>query len=110
YMKSNLRRIVGDIGQTEIENLTNSLEVAIELDVFYRVVDHFYRLAKKGGVMMAWQLVMILPQLMEMGEALFTASAHFQSGLPIGDGFGPMVSRKFTAPDQKDVSDDSETS
>jgi hypothetical protein len=110
YMKSNLKRIVGDVSQSDLETLTNSLEVAVELNVFYRIVDHFYRLAKKGGVMMAWQLVMVLPMLMELGEALFAASLHFKSGLPIGDGFGPMVARRFTGPESKDTSSDSETS
>jgi hypothetical protein len=100
YMKSNLRRIVNHpgvepISQSDLENLTNSLEVAVELDTFYRVVDHYYRLAKKGGVFMAYQLVMVLPMLMEMGEALLAASSHFGTGLPIGDGFGPMVARQF---------------
>jgi hypothetical protein len=95
FMKSNLRRIVGNVSQSDLENVTNSLEVAVELDVFHRVVDHYYRLAKKGGVFMAYQLVMVLPMLMEMGEALLAASGHFGTGLPIGDGFGPMVAQKF---------------
>src|SRR6266566_8413449 len=95
YLKSGLRRIVGNVSQSDLENLTNSLEVAIELNIFFKVVDHFYRLAKKGDIMMAYMLKMGLAQLMEMGEALFAASTHFQSGLPIGDTFGPMVASRL---------------
>lgn len=95
YLKANIRRIIGDRPQVDIENITNSLEVAIELDIFYRVVDHFFRQAKKGGIMMAYMLVANLPQLMEMADALQAASNHFQTGLPIGDSFGPMVARQF---------------
>ena len=95
YLKSGLRRIVGNVSQSDLENLTNSLEVAIELNIFYKVVDHFYRLAKKGDFMMAYMIKMGLTQLMEMGEALFAASSHFQSGLPIGDTFGPMVAGRL---------------
>ncbi len=116
YLKNGLLRIVNKpgvepISQSDLENLTNSLEVAIELNVFYKVVEHFYKLAKKGGVMMAFMLSAILPQLMEMAEALNTASGHFQSGLPIGDGFGPMVVQRFVkdTPTQ-DLSNDKETS
>lgn len=105
YMKNNLSRIVGNVSQSDLENVTNSLEVAVELDIFHRVVDHFYRQAKKGGVMGAYMLIMALPQLMEMAEALFTASAHFQSGLPIGDTFGPMVASKFGGTDDLVYSD-----
>ncbi len=98
YLKSGLRRLIGEnhiISQSDLENLTNSLEVAIELNIFYKVVDHFYRLAKKGDFMMAYMIKMGLTQLMEMGEALFAASSHFQSGLPIGDTFGPMVASRL---------------
>jgi hypothetical protein len=95
YLKSGLRRIVGNVSQSDLENLTNSLEVAIELNIFYKVVDHFYRLAKKGDFMMAYMIKMGLTQLMEIGEALFAASSHFQSGLPIGDTFGPMVASRL---------------
>ncbi len=95
YLKSNLRRIVGDVSQTDLENLTNTLEVAIEINIIYKVVDHFYRLAKKGDVMMAYMVKMGLTQLMEYSEALFAASPYFQSGLPIGDTFGPMVASRL---------------
>jgi hypothetical protein len=96
YLKNGLKRIVrrdgvADISQASLENLTNSLEVAIELNVFVKVVEHFVKLAKKAGMLAVYQIAMVLPMLMEMGEALNEAAKHFESGLPIGDGFGPMV-------------------
>ncbi len=117
YLKAGLRRIVNIpnaelISQSDLENLTNSLEVSIELNVFYKVVEHFFKLAKKQGLMMVYQLSMVLPMLMEIAEALFVASGHFASGLPIGDGFGPMIARKLagTMKENPDVSTDAETS
>ncbi len=96
YLKKNVARIVPDLSQSQIENLTNSLEVAIELNMFYKVVEHFVKLAKKMGILAIYQIIMILPMLMDMAEALFTASGHFASGKPMGDGFGPMVAARFT--------------
>jgi hypothetical protein len=113
YLKNGLRRIVNvpglpgeSISQSDLENLTNSMEVAIELNVFHKVVEHFYKQAKKGGMMGAYMLLMALPQLMEMAEALGAASGHFQSGLPIGDGFGPMVANRIS----RDLGADTENS
>jgi len=105
FLKSNLKRIVGNVSQSDLENLTNSLEVAVELDIIHRVIDHFFRLAKKGGIMGAYMILMALPELMKMSEALSAASAHFQTGLPIGDTFGPMVAAKFSGTEAEDVSD-----
>lgn len=119
YLKNGLRRIVnvpgmpGEIiSQSDLENLTNSLEVAVELNIFYKVVEHFVKLAKKVGVMAVWQIAMILPMLMEMAEALGAASGHFNTGMPIGDSFGPMVARKLsgTSQENRDISNDPETS
>jgi hypothetical protein len=109
FLKSNLKRIVGDVSQSDLENLTNSLEVAVELDIIHRVIDHFFRLAKKGGIMGAYMILMALPELMKMADALNAASAHFQTGLPIGDTFGPMVAAKFQGTEAEDVSDSETT-
>jgi hypothetical protein len=105
YMKSNLRRIIGETSQSDLENVTNTLETAITLDVIHKIVDHYYRLAKKGGIMGAYMLVMALPELIKMAEAFGEASKHFTTGLPIGDTFGPMVAARFGGSEAQDVSD-----
>jgi hypothetical protein len=117
YLKAGLRKIVNKpsvepISQSDLETLENSLEVAIELTTFYKVVDHFFRQAKKGNLMSAVMIVYALPQLLEMAEALKAAAGHFQSGLPIGDGFGPMVAQRFVKDSTglEDISRDPETS
>ena len=120
YLKNGLKRIVNrpgvePVSQSELENLTNSLEVAIELNVFVKVVEHFVKLSKKAGMLAVYQIFMILPMILEMGEALNEAAKHFGTGLPIGDGFGPMVAQRFVKNgdgmmDSEDHSTDSETS
>jgi len=110
YLKNGLKRVVNapnlePISQSDLENLTNSLEVAIKLNIFYKVVEHFVKLAKKGGLMWVYTLSMQLPMLMDMAESLGAASGHFQSGLPIGDGFGPMVASKLSAGGVESCSD-----
>ncbi len=123
FLKNGLRKIVNipgvePISQHELENLTNSLEVTIELSLFYKIVEHFFKLAKKSkgaGLMWAYQLAMIMPMLLELAEAYNAAALHFPTGLPVGDGFGPMVARKFVENSDKmqeaeDISQDKETS
>src|SRR5438309_12124215 len=72
------------------------MEISIELDQMYRVVRHFYLLAKKqGGLMALAQLQMAMPSIMEEAEAYSSAIDAFAQGKPIGDGIGPMVASKI---------------
>src|SRR2546422_11663692 len=62
----------------------------------YRVVRHFYLLARKqGGMLALYQLQMDMPQIMEEAEAYSSAIDAFAKGNPIGDGIGPLIASKM---------------
>jgi hypothetical protein len=62
----------------------------------YRVVRHFYLLARKqGGIIALYQLQMAMPQIMEEAEAYNAAIDAFSKGQPIGDGVGPLIASKM---------------
>src|SRR2546428_7434290 len=64
----------------------------------FRLVRHFYLLAKKtGGIMALAQLQMALPMIMEEAEAYGAAIDAFAKAQPIGDGVGPLVVSQITA-------------
>jgi hypothetical protein len=86
------------IGATdaEVNTLSNQMEISIGLDQMYRVVRHFYLLARKqGGILALYQLQMAMPQIMEEAEAYSSAISAFAKGQPIGDGIGPLIASKM---------------
>src|SRR2546427_432220 len=98
YMKANLRMIVPDVTDSELQSLTCMLEVTMTLNQIYLIVDHFYKLGKKQGMIFVYQLAMIMGMILEMAESMFTALPAFEKGITelIGDSFGPLVASKFT--------------
>src|SRR5207247_7751154 len=80
----------------EVNTLSNQMEISIGADQMYRVVRHFYLLARKqGGILALYQLQMAMPQIMEEAEAYSSAIDAFAKGNPIGDGIGPLIARKM---------------
>jgi hypothetical protein len=97
HLKSEVRRLVAGASETEVDNLTNLLEVSISLDAMYRVVRHYYLQSKRqGGLLALAQLQMSLPTIMEEAEAYNSAVDAFAAGKPIGDGVGPLVAKQFS--------------
>src|SRR6267143_1553176 len=91
-----VRKMAPGATDAEVNTLTNQMEISIGLDQMYRVVRHFYLLAKKqGGFMALAQLQMAMPSIMEEAEAYSSAIDAFAQGKPIGDGIGPMVASKM---------------
>src|SRR6267143_1553852 len=91
-----VRKMAPGATDAEVNTLTNQMEISIGLDQMYRVVRHFYLLAKKqGGLMALAQLQMAMPSIMEEAEAYSSAIDAFAQGKPIGDGIGPMVASKM---------------
>jgi hypothetical protein len=81
---------------TQIRDLESTLEVALALNYFYKVVRHFYILGKKTlSYYVILQLQMILPLLMREADAYASALKAFTSGQPIGDGAGALVAAKL---------------
>ncbi len=80
----------------ERNNLENLVEVSQALNLYYKVIRHFYILGKKTmNIYVIMQVHMILPQLVQMVEAYASGIQAFQEGMPIGDGVGPIVAAKM---------------
>ncbi|MEM2910764.1 MAG: DUF1512 family protein [Nitrososphaerota archaeon] len=80
----------------KVKTLANLLEVARTTNYLYRVVRHYYLLGKKtANIYLILQLQMLMPQLMEITEALRLASYAFAYGQPIGDGIGVLAVAKL---------------
>ena len=95
-LKTEVKAIASGATDAEVNTLSNQMEISIGLDQMYRVVRHFYLLAKKqGGILALYQLQMAMPQIMEEAEAYNSAIDAFAKGQPIGDGIGPLIASKM---------------
>ena len=95
-LKTEVKTIATGATDAEVNTLSNQMEISIGLDQMYRVVRHFYLLARKqGGILALYQLQMAMPQIMEEAEAYSSAIAAFEKGQPIGDGIGPLIASKM---------------
>lgn len=82
--------------EPQIKNLENTLEAALVLNYFYKVIRHFYMLGKKTmSLYIIMQLQMVLPLVMREAEAFASALKAFTYGQPIGDGAGALVAAKL---------------
>jgi hypothetical protein len=77
-------------------NLENLLEAGLALNVFYKVIRHYYLMGKKTmNIYIIMQIHMILPMIIQQIEAYSSALQAFKEGIPIGDSVGPIVAAKF---------------
>ncbi len=98
HLKQEVRTVAIGASEAEVNTLTNQLEVSIGLDAMYRIVRHYYLLARKqGGLLALAQLQMALPTIMEEAEAYSAAIDAFAQGKPVGDGVGPLVASRLAA-------------
>jgi len=98
HLKMEVKAIAPNATESDVNTLSNQLEISIGLDGMFRLVRHFYLLAKKtGGIMALAQLQMALPMIMEEAEAYGAAIDAFAKAQPIGDGVGPLVVSQITA-------------
>jgi hypothetical protein len=94
--KDEVKLMIPEADETEINNITNMLEAALVLNQFYKIVRHFFLTGKKtSSFYIILQLQMILPQVMKEAEAHAKALKAFTFGQPIGDGIGPLVVSKL---------------
>ena len=95
-LKTEVKTIAVGATDAQVNTLSNQMEISIGLDQMYRVVRHFYLLARKqGGIIALYQLQMAMPQIMEEAEAYSSAIAAFEKGEPIGDGIGPLIASRI---------------
>jgi hypothetical protein len=94
--KDEVKIMVPDADETQINNLSNVLEAALSLNFIYKFVRHFYLTGKKtSSFYIILQLQMILPQIMKESRAYASALTAFKVGQPIGDGIGPLVAARM---------------
>ena len=82
--------------RVEVQNLTNLAEAVRALNYLYKVINHYYLIARKfKSLWLILQLNALLPFVSEEVKALEGAVKAFKHGLPIGDAAGPYVVAKL---------------
>jgi len=95
-LEDEVRAIAPGASDSELNNLNLLLEASMALNVYYKVIRHFYLLGRKTmNIYVIMQIHMILPMLMREIEAYSSALQAFQEGMPIGDGIGAFVAAKM---------------
>ena len=94
--KDEVKLIAPSADPTQINNLENSLEAAMALNLIYKVIRHYYMLGIKTlSLYVIMQIQMVLPLIMREAEAFAVALKAFAFGQPIGDGAGQLVTAKL---------------
>jgi len=94
--KDDVKLMAPQADETQINNLENTLEAALALNIIYKIIRHFYLLGKKTlSLYIIMQVQMVLPLIMKEAEAFSSALKAFQLGQPIGDGAGALVAAKL---------------
>ncbi len=94
--KDEVKLIAPEADEVQINNLENTLEAALALNLIYKVIRHFYLLGKKTlSLYIIMQLQMVLPLIMREAKAYASALKAFTDGQPIGDGAGALVAAKL---------------
>jgi hypothetical protein len=106
--KDEVRLMVPEADETQINNLTNMLEATLFLHQTYKLVRHFYLSGKKtSSFYIILQLQMILPQILKESQAYASALTAFKVGQPIGDGVGALVAAKLMrGKEERDIAQD----
>jgi hypothetical protein len=93
--RAEIKGIMSGADPVSLSVAQNMLELASGLNTIHKVVRHYYLLGRKGGSFSLMQLQMSLPQVMEQASAMSKAMDSIKTGMPIGDGVGPLVASKF---------------
>jgi hypothetical protein len=94
--KDEVKLMAPEANEVQLNNLENTLEAAMALNIIYKVIRHFYILGKKTlSLYVIMQVQMVLPLIMKEAEAFASALKAFATGQPIGDGAGALVAAKM---------------
>jgi len=94
--KDEVKLMAPEADEVQLNNLENTLEVAMVLNIIYKVIRHFYILGKKTlSLYIIMQVQMVLPLIMREAKAFASALKAFATGQPIGDGAGALVAAKL---------------
>ncbi len=92
-----VRRLISqEIEESKIRNLSNMVEATMALNIIYKIIQHYYLLAKKTkNFFVMAQLQMIAPLIFNEAKSYLQALNAFKLGTPIGDTIGPLIVHKF---------------
>lgn len=94
--KREVEQMAPEATPAQRNNLENLLEASLALNLFYKVIRHYYLMGKKTmNIYIIMQIHMILPMLIQQIEAYSAALQAFRDGIPIGDSVGPIVASKL---------------
>ena len=94
--EAEVKAMAPSASDSEVNNLENLLEAALALNVYYKVIRHFYLLGKRTmNIYVIMQIHMILPMIMREIEAYSAALQAFKEGMPIGDGVGALTAARL---------------
>ncbi len=94
--KREVEQMAPEATPAQRNNLENLLEASLALNMFYKVIRHYYLMGKKTmNIYVIMQIHMILPMLMQQIDAYSAALQAFRDGVPIGDSVGPIVASKL---------------
>jgi len=81
-----------DLEEYRIRNLSNMIEATLALNLLYKILEHYYLLAKKtGNYFLVAQLQMLAPLAFNEAKAYLYAVNAFKLGTPVGDSVGPLT-------------------
>jgi hypothetical protein len=94
--EAEVRAMAPEASDSEVNNMENLLEASLALNIYYKVIRHFYLLGKKTmNIYVIMQIHMILPMIVREIEAYSAALQAFKDGMPIGDSVGALVAAKM---------------
>jgi len=94
--ESEVRAMAPGATESQVNNLENLLEASLALNIYYKVIRHYYLLGKKTmNLYIIMQIQMILPLIMREIEAYSAALQAFKEGMPVGDGVGALTAARL---------------
>lgn len=91
-----IKVLVPSLEDNEVENLKNMVSAARVLNSIYKMLEHYYRLARKfKNLWLLIQLQSLMPFMSEEIKALEKSLDAFRNGYPLGDSVGPLVASRF---------------
>ncbi|RLE65020.1 MAG: DUF1512 domain-containing protein [Thermoprotei archaeon] len=95
-LSNEIKILVPSLNDNDVENLKNMVSAARALNSIYKMLDHYYRLARKfKSLWLLIQLQSLMPFMSEEIRALEKSLDAFKNGYPIGDSVGSLVASRF---------------
>ncbi|MGQ9782054.1 MAG: DUF1512 family protein [Nitrososphaeria archaeon] len=95
-IREEVKKMLADKDVVTTSIMENMLEISTALNLYYKVIRHYYLIGKKtSNLYLLMQLQIILPDLLREIDALLSAIDPIKNGQPLGDGIGALVAGKM---------------